>query len=228
MLLSRIQIHIFTYKCIIKLYFLIYLYKQTLNKIFIYDKLKYNFFNIILHKEGNMKQFFKLFLFIVLSFNLVACSSNSADKLYKIQIAGVDVEVGKTKAEIFRDCNYTLDADLDQTLHGNSYYRSVSILDENGDSVGWVNLYSKEETVLTDAIIAEVYVLHPSADFTFEGVKTADITLEKAKELLPGAKSSEDSVWSPIGDYCTRLTFDTNGTLKDLEHYKYYKVDYSK
>lgn len=175
-----------------------------------------------------MKHFFKVFLFITLSFSLVACSSNSADKLYKIQIAGVDVEVGKTKAEIFRDCNYTLDADLDQTLQGNSYYRNVSILDENGDSVGWVNLYSKEEAALTDAIIAEVYVLHPSADFTFEGVKTADITLEKAKELLPGAKSSEDSVWSPIGDYCTHLTFDTNGKLTDLEHYKYYKVDYSK
>ena len=185
-----------------------------------------------------MKHFFKVFLFITLSFSLVACSSNSADKLYKIQIASVDVEVGKTKAEIFRDCNYTLDADLDQTLQGNSYYRNVSILDENyrnvsildenGDSVGWVNLYSKEEAALTDAIIAEVYVLHPSADFTFEGVKTADITLEKAKELLPGAKSSEDSVWSPIGDYCTHLTFDTNGKLTDLEHYKYYKVDYSK
>lgn len=178
-----------------------------------------------------MKKIFSIIVMLTLCVFMSGCESNEADKAYAVTIKGVNVVVGETKMEALKDCVYVSDVNFDQMLQKNSYYQGIAMYTEDRQYIGSIEVLSENEASLKEAIIASITVKPEElskVDITFEGVQLKDMTLDKAKELMPGAESDEESVYDPgSGDYYTSFGFDGD-SIKKFDTKKNYDVDYSK
>lgn len=178
-----------------------------------------------------MKKILGIIMTLTLCVFVSGCKSDEADKAYAVTVKGVNIVVGETKMEALKDSEYLREVNFDQMLQKNSYYQGIAMYTEDREYIGSIEVLSENEASLKDAIIASISVKTEDlskVDITFEGVQLKDITLDKAKELMPGADGDEESVFDPgSGDYYTSLGFDEN-TLTRFETKRNYDVDYSK
>lgn len=180
-----------------------------------------------------MKKVICIFLSAFLCIGLSAClGSNKADKPYNVAINGVPITVGETKMEVLADCPYLKDLDINQMLEGNSYYSGITLAEKDGTYIGSLALYSEKDAPAKNAIIASIRVSGENInapDITLEGTKLTDLTFEKAKELIPGAKTrDDDTVYVPgNGNYFIDVSFNKDGSFHSFEHKKQYNVDWS-
>lgn len=178
-----------------------------------------------------MKKILGIIMTLSLCVFVSGCERNDADKAYAVTIKGVNVVVGETKMEALKDSEYLSEVNFDQILQKNSYYQGIAMYTQDREYIGSIEVLSENEASLKDAIIASISVKIEDlskVDITFEGVQLKDITLDKAKELMPGAEGDEESVFEPgTGDYYTSFSFDGN-SLTGFTTQRQYDVDYSK